>query len=160
MVGWVDRNQVRGENLAMDQSASQRDSKLIRDPVTCRVYGAFVRGARMTLGLNQRQFAVLLGVTRSTLVRLEQGGAPMRTKLCEASFQLLAELGAKADNLQQFGAQENKPEELVMSFKRSSMETIHDLLEQGLTAPEDLKVELFTQNYVAPLKRQPLRKSK
>lgn len=81
------------------QDLSKDTLKQIQNPDQCRLYGAFVRGARAFLGLNQDEFAKMVGVERTTLIRLEKGEPPLKRHLCQSVIQVLAQAGIKSSDI-------------------------------------------------------------
>ena len=82
--------------MAMPDSSQ---SKQIVDPDMCAAYGAVVRAGRNALGLSQNGLAAILGVHRTTLVRLEQGTPPLRRGLCVTAVDVLKKAGVASDML-------------------------------------------------------------
>ena len=68
-------------------------SKVIHDPDQCLLYGAFVRAGRNALNLSQDQLALMLGINRTTLVRLEKGIPPFKRSLCLSMVEVFKKIG-------------------------------------------------------------------
>ena len=73
--------------------------KVIQDLDHCMIIASTVRGVRNALGLSQANLAELLGVTRSTLVRLEQGIPPLKASLCKSAMEVFEEAGVTSKAL-------------------------------------------------------------
>lgn len=130
--------------------------KLILDTELCKMYGSFIRASRALLGLSQEEFAQLLGVTRSTLVRLENGVAPLKKNLCEAAVDLMKIAGITSLAMDRARHSLVVPSEIDISVN-------YVLLNSFLKLPRKTEVQskekaLFGESFVAPLKEKPLRR--
>jgi transcriptional regulator with XRE-family HTH domain len=131
--------------------------KLIVDPDQCLLYGAFIRASRALLGLSQEEFRQSLGVSRSTLVRLENGIAPLKKSLCEAAVDVLISAGIKSQAMVEIRFTPGVPTDLDIAVNYGA------LLNRFLHVPRSAEVQaklqaLFGDDFVAPLKKMPLRK--
>lgn len=131
--------------------------KLLLDPDQCLMYGSFIRASRTVLGLNQEEFAQFLGVTRSTLVRLENGVAPLKKSLCEAAVDLLKSAGINSTAMNEIRYMPGVPTTLDISVNYGT------LLNSFLRLPRNTEAQskvnaLFGEGFVAPLKEAPLRR--
>lgn len=131
--------------------------KLLHDPAQCLFYGSFIRASRTILNLSQEEFAQFLGVTRSTLVRLENGVAPLKKTLCETAVELLKKAGISSKEMDGLKETIGVPTNLDISV---NLATILDSFERlPRNAKTQAKVEaLFGSNFVAPLRVKPLRR--
>ncbi len=131
--------------------------KLLLDPDQCLLYGSFIRASRTILGLSQEEFAEVLGVTRSTLVRLENGIAPLKKSLCEAAVDLLRSAGIESDAMDKVRNAPGVPTTLDISVNYGTL--LHSFLRLPRNTEAQAKVEaLFGEGFVAPLKETPLRR--
>lgn len=133
--------------------------KLLFDPDQCLMYGSYIRASRAILGLSQADFCEFLGVTRSTLVRLENGIAPLKKSLCESAVDVLKTAGIQSQVMDQMrytpGVQSNL--DIYVNYGT--------ILSRVLRLPKGTKAQikvnaLFGDGFKAPLKEAPLRKSK
>lgn len=141
------------------KSNKPETSKLLYDPDHCILYGAFVRAARGALGLSQAELAAMLGVTRTTVVRLEQGIAPLRLALCESAVDTLKAAGVSSTAMDQLRHEIGVPTSLDVSIN------FFKLLNNFLKLPRDAETakkleSLFGSSYIPTLYRKPLRKNK
>jgi len=121
-------------------------------------YAALVRSGRGVLGISQNAFAAMLGVHRTTLVRLEQGSPPLKHNLLEAAQSLLADLGVKLETaLSQNELGEINISELQFTIPVDSLRRVQKLLDRG-GSDDDFIRQLFGEQYVPPLKAKPLRR--
>lgn len=128
----------------MEQKKITATLKLLFDPDQCLLYGSFIRASRSILGLSQVEFAEVLGVTRTTLVRLENGIAPLKKSLCEAAVDLLKSVGIESEAMVQIRNGSEVPTTLDISVNY---------------AEAQVKVKgLFGEGFVSPLKESPLRR--
>lgn len=131
--------------------------KLLLDPDQCLLYGSFIRASRAILGLNQEEFAQSLGVTRSTLVRLENGVAPLKKSLCEAAVDLVKTAGIVSKAMVEIRYAPGVPTTLDISVNYGTL--LSSFLRLPRNAEAQAKIEaLFGQGFVAPLKETPLRR--
>ena len=133
--------------------------KLLLDPDQCLMYGSYIRASRAVLGLSQGDFCEFLGVTRSTLVRLENGIAPLKKSLCESAVDVLKSAGIQSLAMDEMRYTPGVPTTLDISINYRA------LLGRVLRLPKGTKAQikvnaLFGDGFVAPLKEAPLRKSK
>jgi DNA-binding XRE family transcriptional regulator len=70
--------------------------KVVRDPDQCMLGGAYVCAVRNALGMSQGDLAAILGVTRTTLTRLEQGLPPLKMALCKTALEVFKEAGVSS----------------------------------------------------------------
>ena len=133
-------------------------SKQIRDPDVCLAFGAYVRAARNALSLSQTALAEMLGVHRTTLVRLEKGSPPLKRGLCVSAVAVLTKAGVSCNGLStdKRYAQE-QDQTLMVEFKFSSLQKAQRAMEDGLSDSE-LPAILLGADFVAPLEAKPLRR--
>ena len=129
--------------------------KSIHQAHLCSMYAAYVRGSRHALGINQTTLAELLGVNRSTLVRLEKGDPPLKQTLVMAAIDVLEQLGARMDDVL-------APEQAVELKFSVSLEKVRQIGAVGSDkeGPQDLLHALLPADFKPPLKESPLRKDK
>ena len=136
----------------------QISNKQIHDPDEGLAYGAFVRAGRTALGLSQTALATILGVHRTTLLRLEKGSPPLRRGLCESAVYVLGRAGVTCEVLQKgnFGSNGGTKDLQIM--------VIFDALKRAelvVTSGEDEKEFgrlLLGEGFIAPLQEKPLRR--
>jgi DNA-binding XRE family transcriptional regulator len=133
-------------------------SKQIHDPDVCLAFGAYVRAARNALSLSQTALAEMLGVHRTTLVRLEKGSPPLKRGLCVSAVAVLTKAGVSCNGLStdKRYAQE-QDQTLMVEFKFSSLQKAQRAMEDGLSDSE-LPAILLGADFVAPLEAKPLRR--
>jgi DNA-binding XRE family transcriptional regulator len=133
-------------------------SKQIHDPDVCLAFGAYVRAARNALSLSQTALAEMLGVHRTTLVRLEKGSPPLKRGLCVSAVAVLTKAGVSCNGLStdKRYAQE-QDQTLIVEFKFSSLQKAQRAMEVGLSDSE-LPAILLGADFVAPLEAKPLRR--
>jgi len=133
-------------------------SKQIHDPDVCLAFGAYVRAARNALSLSQTALADMLGVHRTTLVRLEKGSPPLKRGLCVSAVAVLTKAGVSCNGLStdKRYAQE-QDQTLIVEFKFSSLQKAQRAMEDGLSDSE-LPAILLGADFVAPLEAKPLRR--
>jgi DNA-binding XRE family transcriptional regulator len=135
----------------------QQTTKLIFDPDHCLMYGAYVRGVRSALGLSQSALAEMLGVNRTTLLRLEKGQPPLKKALCETAVEVLKKAGVQSEAMDSLITEPGVPTTLDIGINFGAL--MHSLYQLPKSAAVDAKTEaLFGQNYVPPLEQAPLRK--
>jgi transcriptional regulator with XRE-family HTH domain len=135
----------------------QQTTKLVFDPDHCLMYGAYVRGVRSALGLSQSALAEMLGVNRTTLLRLEQGRPPLKKALCETVVQVLKQAGVNSEAMDSLATEIGVPTNLDISINLGAL--MHSLFELPKSADVMEKTEvLFGQDYIPPLEQTPLRK--
>lgn len=145
----VDYLPARCKDAAMLSIPANPSSKLMHEHGECARCAAFVRGARSALGINQTLLAELLGVTRSTLVRLEKGTPPLRQALCEAAIEVLGQLGAKHNT--------GQDEFLSIAIDFNALDRVQRIMAE-VTNEQECVFALMGMNFVAPLTVKPLRK--
>jgi len=134
-------------------------SKLLVEEDLCQMYGAYVRGARSALGLSQSALAEMLGVNRTTLLRLEKGLPPLRKALCQATVEILKKAGVNSLAMDTLMTTPGCPK--VLDIGIDMVILVNSFFDLPKTSTVDAKTEaLFGQNYVAPLRKMPLRKNK
>ena len=131
--------------------------KLLLDPDQCLMYGSFIRASRALLGLNQEEFAQFLGITRSTLVRLENGVAPLKKNLCEAAVDLLKTAGIVSKAMDEIRYTPGVATHLDISVNYLRLLSSFLRLPRKTEAQTKVKA-LFGDDFVAPLKENPLRR--
>lgn len=119
------------------------------------MYAAYVRGSRHALGINQTTLAELLGVNRSTLVRLEKGEPPLKQTLVMAAIDVLEQLGAHVDD---FPVPE-VADDLKFAVSLQRVRQISELASDKGVGLDALQ-SLLTPDFKPPLKESPLRKDK
>ena len=132
--------------------------KLLVDPDACKAIGCFVRSARNALSLSQNTFSELLGVNRTTLLRLEKGACPLRTALCVSALHVLGRLGARSELIERAVFQQGQVVEtidLLIDFE--AMKRRQELTDLPDREAERL-FDLLGKAYVPPLAAHPLRK--
>lgn len=141
----------------MEQKKITATLKLLFDPDQCLLYGSFIRASRSILGLSQVEFAEVLGVTRTTLVRLENGIAPLKKSLCEAAVDLLKSVGIESETMVQIRNGPGVPTTLDISVNYGTL--LHSFLRLPRNTEAQAKMEvLFGEGFVSPLKESPLRR--
>jgi transcriptional regulator with XRE-family HTH domain len=122
------------------------------------MWGAYVCAVRNALGMSQSDLAAILGVTRTTLTRLEQGIPPLKAPLCRTALEVFKEAGVKSasmDDVLLIGS--GIPTSLDISIE------IHHLLKMRSqtvmsATTADKKSLLLGDDFVPPLEQSPLRK--
>ena len=121
------------------------------------MYGAYVRGVRSALGLSQSALADMLGVNRTTLLRLEKGQPPLKKALCETVVELLKQAGVQSNAMSSLKTEPGVTTTLDININFGTL--MHSLYQLPKSAAVDAKTEaLFGQDYVPPLEQAPLRK--
>lgn len=87
------------ENEGMADEINPITSKVIHDADHCLLYGAFVRAGRNALNLSQDELAIMLGINRTTLVRLEKGKPPFKKALCESVVDVFRKIGVTSSQI-------------------------------------------------------------
>ncbi len=141
------------------QDTLKQSPKQIQNSDQCLLYGAFVRGARCFLGLSQDEFAKMIGVERTTLLRLEKGESPLKSSLCQSAVEVLAKAGIASNDLLDLRDSASTPNTIVVSldFEHLSKNFF------GLTKSADIEEKmqaLLGLGYRPPLSEQPLRVKK
>jgi len=100
----------------------------------------------------------MLGVHRTTLVRLEKGSPPLKRGLCVSAVAVLTKAGVSCNGLStdKRNAQE-QDQTLMVEFKFSSLQKAQRAMEDGLSDSE-LPAILLGADFVAPLEAKPLRR--
>jgi transcriptional regulator with XRE-family HTH domain len=122
------------------------------------MWGAYVCAVRNALGMSQSDLAAILGVTRTTLTRLEQGIPPLKAPLCRTALEVFKEAGVKSSAMEDvllIGS--GIPISLDISIE------IHHLLKMRSqtvmsATTADKKSLLLGDDFVPPLEQSPLRK--
>ena len=133
-------------------------SKQITDPDMCAAYGAVVRAGRNALGMSQNDLAAILGVHRTTLVRLEQGTPPLRRGLCLTAVDVLKKAGVACETLAiQTGTGQFNDGSLLLTISADAIKKAQQGIE-GLIHGDDLSAHFLGDGFVPPLEEKPLRK--
>ena len=133
-------------------------SKQITDPDMCAAYGAVVRAGRNALGMSQNGLAAMLGVHRTTLVRLEQGTPPLRRGLCLTAVDVLKKAGVACETLAiQTGTGILNDGSLLLTISADAIKKAQQGIE-GLISGDDLSAHFLGDGFVPPLEEKPLRK--
>ena len=133
-------------------------SKQITDPDMCAAYGAVVRAGRNALGMSQNGLAAMLGVHRTTLVRLEQGTPPLRRGLCLTAVDVLKKAGVACETLAiQTGTGQFIDGSLLLTISADAIKKAQQGIE-GLVDGDDLSAHFLGDGFVPPLEEKPLRK--
>lgn len=132
--------------------------KVLRDPDVCLMWGAFVSAARNAMGLSQNELAAIMGVTRATIVRLEQGIAPLRTVLCVTAYEIFKEAGIESEAAKDLSTGlGGVPVALDLSFEFQRLKIIRAKTIKP-DAPEIKAKEIMGEDFVPPLEQMPLRR--
>jgi DNA-binding XRE family transcriptional regulator len=132
--------------------------KLIQDTDTCKALGCYVRAGRNALGLSQADLADLLGVNRTTLLRLEKGIAPLRSALCLSAVEVLRRLGATSEQIELLVAGKGRVTETInFSIDFLAMKQTQEIAETRAASQGGI-VSLLGTEYIPPLVIAPLRK--
>ncbi len=132
--------------------------KQITDATLCASYGALVRAGRNALGISQNGLAALLGVHRTTLVRLEQGTPPLRTGLCNSALEVLRQAGVECDMPQTTALQyTTNGVGLHIHITAQAIAKAQQGMEEQMTA-EALAAHFLGSAFKPPLTEKPLRK--
>jgi len=124
----------------------------------CAAYGAIVRAGRNALGISQNGLAAILGVHRTTLVRLEQGTPPLRRGLCLTAVDVLEKAGIACTNLEILtGTGSFNHGSLLMTISADAVRKAQQGIE-GQMPSEDLSGHFLGDGFVPPLEEKPLRK--
>lgn len=138
--------------------ADTLQSKQITDPDMCAAYGAVVRAGRNALGMSQNGLAAILGIHRTTLVRLEQGTPPLRRGLCLTAVDVLQKAGVACETLEiQTGTGRFKDGSLLLTISADAVKKAQQGIE-GLIPRDDLSAHFLGNGFVPPLEEKPLRK--
>ena len=134
------------------------EPKLIHDPDLCMISGAIVCGIRNALGISQTDLADLLGATRSTVVRLEQGTPPLKVALCRSALEVFKEAGVVSHALEDIvfiGS--GYPAVIDISIEFHHLKNLREKLLQNKSSDGVGKLLLGDQ-FNPPLKAKPLRR--
>ena len=132
--------------------------KVIQDQDHCMIIASSVRGVRNALGLSQTDLAELLGVTRSTLVRLEQGVPPLKVALCKSAMEVFEETGVTSRALKDvLLIGEGYPAVVDFSIEFHHLKHIK---EKMMSSPNSRGIGklLLGQQFSPPLSTTPLRR--
>lgn len=141
--------------MAMSDS---RQSKQLSDPDLCAAYGAVVRAGRNALGISQNEMAAILGVHRTTLLRLEQGTAPLRTGLCLSALDVLKRAGVVCTTPGVQSALGTLGDEgLHLEISSESVRKAQQGID-GLVPADRLASHFLGERFVPPLEERPLRR--
>jgi DNA-binding XRE family transcriptional regulator len=133
-------------------------NKQINDPDLCAAYGAVVRAGRNALGISQNGLASILGVHRTTLVRLEQGTPPLRTGLCLSAIAVLKQTGVVCDTLEtQTGNGKVNESGLQLNISLDAIKKAQQGI-NGLITAENQMTHFLGHDFLPPLEEKPLRK--
>ena len=132
--------------------------KQIIDADLCAAYGTLVRAGRNALGISQNALAAMLGVHRTTLVRLEQGVPPLRTGLCLSAVEVLKRAGVECQTpeLEQ-GTGFDLAGSLTMAIRGDAIVKAQQGIEQQL-GNEVIANHFLGAAFIPPLAEKPLRK--
>jgi DNA-binding XRE family transcriptional regulator len=143
----------------MSKSISNLQSeKLILDPDECLAFGAFVRAGRNALGISQNGLAAMLGVHRTTLVRMEKGLPPLRRGLCESAIVVFAKAGVTFSS--STVGDPNRAEEITeikVTVLFESLRKAQRIIQSGNENTELLR-QLLGEDFKPPLEEKPLRR--
>lgn len=141
--------------MAMNDSLQ---SKQITEPDLCAAYGAVVRAGRNALGMSQNGLAAILGVHRTTLVRLEQGTPPLRRGLCMSAVEVLKKAGVVCEtSVIQKGSGKLNDTNLLLSITAEAVRRAQQGID-GLIPSDGLTTHFLGDGFVPPLEENPLRK--
>ncbi len=122
------------------------------------LWGAYVCAVRNALGMSQGDLAAILGVTRTTLTRLEQGVPPLKMALCKTAFGVFKEAGVSStamDEAALIGA--GLPVALDIKFEIHHLRKMRSQTAKAATAA-DKATMLLGEGFTPPLEQAPLRK--
>jgi transcriptional regulator with XRE-family HTH domain len=122
------------------------------------MWGAYVCAVRNALGMSQRDLAAILGVTRTTLTRLEQGVPPLKAPLCRTALEVFKEAGvssAAMEDVLYIGA--GLPVSLDISIEINHLRKMRSQTAKAATAA-DKATMLLGEGFTPPLEQAPLRK--
>jgi len=132
--------------------------KVFRDPDQCMIWGAYVCAVRNAIGMSQSELAAILGVTRTTLTRLEQGVPPLKAPLCRTALEVFKEAGVSSkamDDVLYTGSE--LPTSLDISIEIHHLLKMRSQKVKAATAAEKA-VLLLGEGFIPPLEQRPLRK--
>lgn len=132
--------------------------KVVHDPDQCMLWGAYVCAVRNALGMSQGELASILGVTRTTLTRLEQGVAPLKAALCKSALDVFKEAGVASTAMEdavRIGI--GLPTSLDISIEIHHLRKMRSQTAKNATS-EDKATMLLGAGFIPPLEQTPLRK--
>lgn len=132
--------------------------KVVRDPDQCLLWGAYVCAVRNALGMSQGDLAAILGVTRTTLTRLEQGVPPLKMALCRTALEVFKEAGVSSLAMEDsalIGA--GPPVALDIKFEIHHLRKMRSQTAKAATT-SDKAAMLLGEGFASPLEQTPLRK--
>ena len=132
--------------------------KVVRDPDQCMLWGAYVCAVRNALGMSQGDLAAILGVTRTTLTRLEQGVPPLKMALCRTALGVFKEAGVSSlsmDDAARIGV--GLPVALDIKFEIHHLRKMRSQIAKAASA-SDKAAMLLGEGFTPPLEQTPLRK--
>lgn len=133
-------------------------SKQITDPYICAAYGALVRAGRNALGISQNGLAAILGVHRTTLVRLEQGTPPLRIGLCLSAVAVLKQTGVVCETLEiQTSSGQANERGIQLTISSDAIKKAQQAID-GSIAAENQTRHFLGEGFLPPLEESPLRK--
>ena len=132
--------------------------KLLVDPDACKAIGCYVRSARSALSVSQNTFSELLGVNRTTLLRLERGACPLKTALCVSALHVLERLGVRSELIEHVVFDQGQRVQFIdLLIDFGCMKRLHEVA--GSPNPKGRRlVDVLGKAYVPPLANSPLRK--
>ena len=113
---------------------------------------------RNALGMSQRDLAAILGVTRTTLTRLEQGVPPLKALLCRTALEVFKEAGvssAAMEDVLYIGA--GLPVSLDISIEINHLLKMRSQTVKSATTADKTTL-LLGEDFIPPLEQSPLRK--
>lgn len=134
------------------------NSKLLHDIDQCSIFGGYTRAARNALNLSQDDLAAMLGVTRSTLVRLEKGQAPLKIALCSTLLEVLAKAGVRSDAMSTLMDGPGVPASSIDIL--INVKPLLWSVKSGGVNLKDKTKHLLGTKHVPPLEKAPLRSDK
>ena len=118
---------------------------------------AYVCAVRNALGMSQGDLAAILGVNRTTLMRLEQGVAPLKFALCKSAVQVFKEAGVTSKAMDELIASIGVPPTLDITIQTPHLLKMRSKVAMKST-PENKATLLLGENFSPPLDQSPLRK--
>ena len=146
--------------MESDKDLSFPQTKLVQDSDVCKAMGCYVRAARNALGLSQQKLSELLGVNRTTILRLEKGTAPLRFALCLSAIELLSRLGARSVQIEKLATEGKIPVDTAidLSVDFASMKRLQSLADSKLGQGSKGAFPILGKDHIPPLMKSPLRK--
>lgn len=132
--------------------------KVVRDPDQCMLWGAYVCAVRNALDMSQGDLAAILGITRTTLTRLEQGVPPLKMALCRTALEVFKEAGVSSlvmEDAALIGA--GLPVALDIKFEIHHLRKMRSQTAKAATT-SDKAAMLLGEGFTSPLEQTPLRK--